>query len=743
MPRFLDTTTGDFVWRDPGRAKKYAVLSGSHTWSSPEESYLYIRALQAQVSATIRTGKPPTPSPTPSEIKEIPSVLAHPHLPDKIKEICRIARKDGFRLLWIDACCMNLTSTPELAEILHLTYELFRQATICYVYLADVNTSPDTSELLSSFRRTRWFTRSWTLQELIAPPTLVFLNCYWQNVGTKATLASQLQEITGIPSAVSTDASSLMTFGVAQRMSWAAHRETTFLEDKAYSLMGMFGVRVSPNYGEGFRAFRHLQKEILRVVRDHTIFAWGPSCTVSLSDTAISIRGTDGASHEYHPNLLLAHSPLDFAGCSDLLPLSSTEFARLAGVNAWNTQCPTSVVVDKTLRLDLLLVDVCRIPLLATALHDLCGGVDSDDHTSSDCGGHPHAQALALLHCQDNVGNLVALPLCPSQRDSGVWHHPLIATHLLQPNPPRTTVHSGGPYRIVRLSLEVLKLGMQQAPPTVVPVEFPISAKCHLLGQAWASPASPPFISPPVTEQHFLPDNCLTFHIEDLDHTPEAVLSIDPTDQSVAYMRVLKFTSSPLQVKHSERGVHVCAALVSDFPHQSGVTSGHHLYLDITLTKPASPDSTQRTAKFSVTNYIHTAPSPSSSARVGDGPPRNGFQDGSHSDDHSSPPRSRVMVAPTVDESDLPLALGVESSENDVTSTRSVTLDWTPLRDDETWRVLAEVRFRVYADASWELAARPSPTDRLSAPTNRHPSFGASGTTWGLRSRTRMWFWPG
>ena len=126
-------------------------------------------------------------------------------------------------------------------------------------------------------KKCEWFTRGWTLQELLAPSNMVFWNKDWTKIGTKAELAEKLSSITRIPLSVF-HGSSPLHYTVAQRLSWASKRETTRREDTAYSLLGLFDVYLAPNYGEGeTKAFMRLQEEILKRWKDHLIFMWTPS----------------------------------------------------------------------------------------------------------------------------------------------------------------------------------------------------------------------------------------------------------------------------------------------------------------------------------------------------------------------------------------------------------------------------------------------------------------------------------
>ncbi|EIW51940.1 uncharacterized protein TRAVEDRAFT_136475, partial [Trametes versicolor FP-101664 SS1] len=202
------------------------------------------------------------------------SILSHPKLSHKVKGICKVARKAGFRLVWNDACCIDKSSSAELSEAINSMYDWFRLSDMCYVYLQDVADGDRPQEAQSDFRKSRWHTRGWTLQELIAPECVEFLTQTWQFLGTKLGLASTLEEITGVDVNILTGRATLNSASVARRMSWAAKRETTRIEDQAYSLMGIFGVHMPPIYGEGNNAFLRLQEEIIRTIPDQTIFAW-------------------------------------------------------------------------------------------------------------------------------------------------------------------------------------------------------------------------------------------------------------------------------------------------------------------------------------------------------------------------------------------------------------------------------------------------------------------------------------
>ncbi|KDR66709.1 hypothetical protein GALMADRAFT_39400, partial [Galerina marginata CBS 339.88] len=191
----------------------------------------------------------------------------------KIKKCCELAIRDGFKYVWIDTCCIDKTSSAELSEAINSMYKWYQDARICYVYLFDMPTGDNLSSKISDFSRCRWFGRGWTLQELLAPSSVVFYNSGWVEIGTKYSLREKLSKITRIPCEVLLS-KPLDEICIAQRMSWAARRETTRIEDAAYSLMGIFDVNMPILYGEGWKAFVRLQQEIMKNSDDHSLFAW-------------------------------------------------------------------------------------------------------------------------------------------------------------------------------------------------------------------------------------------------------------------------------------------------------------------------------------------------------------------------------------------------------------------------------------------------------------------------------------
>lgn len=192
----------------------------------------------------------------------------------KVVGCCRQARLDTIEWVWIDTCCIDKTSSTELSEAINSMYAWYRDSQICYAYLEDVPPERgDGSFPWHEFKRARWFTRGWCLQELIAPATVEFYAADWSELGTKSSLCDKIEARTGIPRAVLLDRN-LGACSVAQKMSWASQRSTSREEDEAYCLLGIFNVNMPLLYGEGKRAFLRLQEEIIKQTEDYSFLLW-------------------------------------------------------------------------------------------------------------------------------------------------------------------------------------------------------------------------------------------------------------------------------------------------------------------------------------------------------------------------------------------------------------------------------------------------------------------------------------
>ncbi|KAK7448837.1 hypothetical protein VKT23_013566 [Stygiomarasmius scandens] len=246
----------------------------------------------------------------------------------KVKNACRYALKHDFDWIWIDSCCIDKSSSAELSEALNSMYQYYTDAEVCYVYLSDVSSKEDPRRARSKFRSSKWFTRGWTLQELIAPMYAVFLDKDWGEIGTRWSLRDAISAITTVPVDIFEGRADVDKFSIAQRMSWAADRETKRPEDLAYCLMGIFNVNMPPIYGEGAeKAFIRLQQEIIKISDDRSIFVWmsesssteergllarSPREFRASGQVSISNTGLDGnkASFSFGNNGLRIHLPL-------------------------------------------------------------------------------------------------------------------------------------------------------------------------------------------------------------------------------------------------------------------------------------------------------------------------------------------------------------------------------------------------------------------------------------------------
>ena len=193
---------------------------------------------------------------------------------EKIRFCGEQAASDGLQYFWVDTCSIDKSSSAELQEAINTMFTWYRNAARCYVYLSDVsigncdqNSQFSQTSWESAFRASRWFTRGWTLQELLAPASVEFFSREGKRFGDKKSLERQVHEITGI-ALEALRGSPLSCFSIAERFSWAENRETTRKEDSAYSLLGIFGIHMPLIYGEGSgNAFIRLQEEIDKVSR--------------------------------------------------------------------------------------------------------------------------------------------------------------------------------------------------------------------------------------------------------------------------------------------------------------------------------------------------------------------------------------------------------------------------------------------------------------------------------------------
>jgi hypothetical protein len=188
---------------------------------------------------------------------------------EKIRFCGEQARQDGLQYFWVDTCCIDKANKAELTHAINSMFRWYRNATRCYVYLSDVsspalenNEEESTSLWELQFRKSRWFTRGWTLQELLAPSTVEFFSKERKKLGDKTSLRQSIHETTGVP-VLALQGAPLSQISVNERLLWNKDRHTKLKEDRAYSMLGIFDVYIAPIYGERAEgAFRRLLDEV-------------------------------------------------------------------------------------------------------------------------------------------------------------------------------------------------------------------------------------------------------------------------------------------------------------------------------------------------------------------------------------------------------------------------------------------------------------------------------------------------
>ncbi|KAF5713320.1 beta transducin [Fusarium globosum] len=259
----------------------------------------------------------------------------------KILKACHQALNHSLEWLWVDTNCIDKSSSAELTEAINSMFAYYQKSQVCYAYLADVPTANQDVELLNSeLRRSRWFTRGWTLQELIAPRQLVFYAADWSSIGSKDdALVDLVTSITEIDSNYLTGHQGIFHAPVSKRMSWLAKRTTTRIEDMAYCMLGIFDINMPLLYGEGKRAFFRLQEEIIKSCNDHTIFCWGWNEDVPVDWASLlapwpsTFAGAGGFKRESSENVSVFS--MTNAGLSIRLPVIGTVADRLISSHSW------------------------------------------------------------------------------------------------------------------------------------------------------------------------------------------------------------------------------------------------------------------------------------------------------------------------------------------------------------------------------------------------------------------------
>lgn len=300
----------------------------------------------------------------------------------KIEYSCQRAIQDKLDFVWIDTCCIDKSSSAELSQAINSMYRWYYQAKVCYAYLFDVPRV--------EFKDTKWFTRGWTLQELIAPGFLEFYDAEWNPIGSKISRVKEISEITMVASKVLRDRDAITSISVASRMAWAAERKTSRQEDWAYSLMGIFDVNMPMLYGEGPKAFARLQEEIIKNSTDHSILVWQ-------------------AWKPGHDTLLLAPSPYGFRRAHDIMSWTQP------GIDE------SFILSNKGLRISLPILTSTKDPTLLNAVLNC----RYSDNTTSQIGLFLHKQPRGMVVPTRNFTSLVC----------AMWSYP-------KPDGTLTSIHN-------------------------------------------------------------------------------------------------------------------------------------------------------------------------------------------------------------------------------------------------------------------------------------------------------------
>ncbi|KAI0503020.1 heterokaryon incompatibility protein-domain-containing protein [Xylaria bambusicola] len=337
--RLLNAHTLEFKKVSDNKVPKYAILS--HTWLDEEDEVSFHEFNQ-------------------------PDAIKKPGY-QKIESFCELAIASGYSYVWIDTCCIDKASSAELSEAINSMFRWYERSAVCFAYLPDVSEASE--HLLAEFEYSRWFTRGWTLQELLAPKLVLFVGANWKVFGNRDSLAYPISSITRIESRYLTSRAAELHYRasdkpyydageghfermdkihaatVAEKLSWAATRETTRSEDIAYCLLGLCEVNMPLLYGEGSNAFLRLQEAIIRQKFDPTLFAWNvvieneegqrtlrPEKPVPSSKWKSAGKVLLGIDNPWrHRNgdefrllnftcpKILAPSPLCFSGCTDYI----------------------------------------------------------------------------------------------------------------------------------------------------------------------------------------------------------------------------------------------------------------------------------------------------------------------------------------------------------------------------------------------------------------------------------------
>lgn len=294
--------------------------------------------------------------------------------------------------VWVDTCCIDKTSSAELSEAINSMFRWYREAVCCFALLEDVEASAEADGGVGEeFEASRWFTRGWTLQELLAPRVVHFFDRQWDWIGSKESLVQRISRRTNIAGEIVL--SGEWPFAtVAQRFSWMAGRVTTRPEDLAYCLLGIFDVSMPMLYGEGERAFVRLQEEIIKDSDDQSVFAW------DASGAAEGVQGVGALAR--HPG----------------------QFRDSAGVECLPDRTGPYALTNKGLQITLPIIELAEEPGRKIALLSCSDARD----VSSRIGIRVQPDGLRSATYRRLPGSPVVIPT----RDHDVWNNSMRSIYL-------------------------------------------------------------------------------------------------------------------------------------------------------------------------------------------------------------------------------------------------------------------------------------------------------------------------
>ena len=197
---------------------------------------------------------------------------------NKLQMFCQIVRDAGYHWAWSDTCCINKEDHFVLQEALVAMFKWYHGSVMTIVYLRGVRSPSALGELVRSV----WNTRAWTLQEYIAAKIIRFytedwtpyLNLDTSNHKDSSKVVSETEKATGVSAQQLTGLHPGLS-SIREKLRLASMRQTTMVEDAAYSLLGIFSIAGIPAiYGEGENALGRLLAHILAGSGDTSILAW-------------------------------------------------------------------------------------------------------------------------------------------------------------------------------------------------------------------------------------------------------------------------------------------------------------------------------------------------------------------------------------------------------------------------------------------------------------------------------------